>query len=119
LKARNSSIAGQFADPDGDGLINLLEQEYGTDPNLANVSPAPPTINLESESGVLKADFAPVANVATIHAEVSDDLISWGTIGISTSLEQGRTVERDSLDVQSAPRRFMRLEIRRSESYAD
>ena len=33
--ATNSAIAGDFADPDGDGILNLLEYALGSDPNMA------------------------------------------------------------------------------------
>jgi hypothetical protein len=37
--ANNSSIAGDTADPDHDGIPNLLEYAYATDPNVPNASP--------------------------------------------------------------------------------
>jgi hypothetical protein len=37
--ANNNSIAGDTADPDNDGIANLLEYAYATDPNVANAPP--------------------------------------------------------------------------------
>jgi hypothetical protein len=37
--ALNPDIAGDVADPDGDGVNNLLEYTSGTDPLRADVSP--------------------------------------------------------------------------------
>ena len=37
--ASDPSISGDFADPDGDGVPNVLEFAFGTDPNTANTNP--------------------------------------------------------------------------------
>lgn len=36
--ANNPAIAGDAADPDGDGIVNALEYAFGSDPNLANTN---------------------------------------------------------------------------------
>jgi hypothetical protein len=36
--ADNPAIAGDSADPDGDGIANILEYAFGSDPNLANTN---------------------------------------------------------------------------------
>jgi hypothetical protein len=35
----NSTVAGDTADPDLDGAVNLLEYAFATDPNIANINP--------------------------------------------------------------------------------
>jgi hypothetical protein len=37
--ANNAAIAGDLADPDQDGLVNLLEYAFASDPNVASTNP--------------------------------------------------------------------------------
>jgi len=38
INANNTAVAGDNSDPDGDGIPNILEYAFGSDPNVANTN---------------------------------------------------------------------------------
>ncbi len=74
--AGNLSIAGDLADPDGDGLVNLLEQAFGFDPNAASQG-----FEAATEDGFLSVVYRQDLQAAvTIGIEVSvDGMTTWQT----------------------------------------
>lgn len=119
------------ADPEGDGLINLLEYALSLDPTLADLTGLP-EVELKDYSGTtyLSMTFhrSSLASDLTYTVQVSNDLVTWTDVGSSigggvttgsgfvaeTGAPPDFTVEvRDIVpyDPNSPTRRFMRLRI--------
>ena len=110
LQLADPAVSGETADPDGDGLANLIEYALALDPNLPGISPV-----IASQSGGY-LNLASAKNAAatdiTWSAQVSDDLANWQPAVILTdSLAQFEA--RDSILVAAAGKRFIRLKITR------
>src|SRR5882724_5559119 len=115
--ANNAAIAGDLADPDGDGVTNLLEYALGLNPNVANVSGLP-AVGLTN--GFLTLTYTRVnsATDITYLPEVSGNLINWnnGPGFVNQSVLASNSVfqtiqARDLVPVGGAPSRFIRLHI--------
>ncbi|MBI3879981.1 MAG: hypothetical protein HY301_07935 [Verrucomicrobia bacterium] len=127
----NAAIAGDFADPDGDGVPNLLEYLLGTDPNAA-ASAGRPGLGSANESGsnFLTLTFSFDTNQTDVTATVlvSPDVTNWFagsvysasnsvpntafTTQVSRSGGNPQTiVVRDNVPVESAVRQFMKLQV--------
>ncbi len=114
--ANNTAIAGDLADPDHDGTLNLLEYALGLEPLIPSTSGLP----VLDASGIyltLTTQKNPAATDVTYNVEAKDDLIN-GTVWSSattTILQNTSTVlqVRDNTPITNAPHRFMRLQITR------
>src|SRR5262249_29930012 len=71
----NASISGDLADPDGDGLVSLMEFAMGLPPKLANMNALNPRI----ESGQFMITYArnKAATDLLLTLETSTDLTTW------------------------------------------
>ncbi len=109
--AYNPDVAADQADPDGDGMKNLLEYAVGTDPLAADV---PAWWSFGLENGFLTASAAknPGATNLTWGAESSADLCAWNAT--NTILLQNTTSlfkVRDNSPVATNRSHFLRLKI--------
>lgn len=110
------NVSGPTADPDADGLKNLLEYALGLTPGTADTLSTRVTHDLVNISGSnylrLSIIRNPAATDITLTVEVSSDLITWTTVptvietNTSTSL-----IVRDTVPMTSAAKRFMRLKV--------
>lgn len=118
--AGNQSIAGDSADPDSDGLPNLLEYAEKLDPNQSSLADAPQSQTLSiSGTSYLSLSFrrliAPSDVLYTV--EASSDLTNWvnvtSVVGTPVNnLDGTETVTiRDSSPLNSSSRRFLRLRV--------
>ncbi len=113
--ADDPAIAGDAANPDHDGLANLLEYALGTDPNKPNPSPVTWEITGEPPALVITIPRDPAATDVTLEVEATDTLAdpsSWSTDGVEIL-----TNTPDLLivrDAQPGPRRFFRIRATRN-----
>lgn len=112
------AISGPLADPDGDGVPNLLEFALALDPMTAH-SDGQPTGTLDA--GVLNLTYVRRMDVADLNyiVEVSSDMITWQS-GSSHTREASVTaldgvreqvVVADLTPLSTVTTRFMRLRV--------
>ncbi|MGC9451914.1 MAG: S8 family serine peptidase [Oceanipulchritudo sp.] len=105
--------AADDADPDGDGLHNLLEFAFDSDPRNAADGPLPqPGISRVSGPPSLTLSFTPevVAGLRFFIEPRNDPSFSQDPVEVTGSLQQGIPyLYLDSSDLNSTPSRFLRL----------
>jgi autotransporter-associated beta strand protein len=103
-----------IADPDGDGLVNLIEYALGLNPQIANPNP----IQFDKESvgadTYLRLSVArdPDASGVLIEGQVAETLApgSWSSESVVIELTPPTEFRvRDSVPMSASSRRFMRL----------
>lgn len=112
--ASNPLVAGESADPDSDGLANLLEYALGTSPNLPSVSGI--SFDFENVEGTdfmrITIQRNPDASDVTFLVETTSDPTDPQAWSDADTLVETNTpsllVVRDTL---SGPRRMMRLRV--------
>ena len=112
----SENSAADAADPDGDGLNNLLEYALGLDPNASGVIPAtlaPNGANLEYN---YTRSTAAKDNGVTYQIEWSDTLEagSWSTETVSeevTSTQGALETVKTSVPAGTGGKRFLRLRV--------
>ena len=110
----NSGDAADAADPDGDGIPNLIEYATGTHPMAANAS----VVDLAKSGDFLTLAFPVVEDASlTYTVQASNDLAAGfvpatGTVGTSGGI---RTYTDDVSLATPGVRRFLRLQVGRAE----
>ncbi len=114
--AENLGLAADTADPDGDGIPNLLEYAFGGDPLVPGTATLP-TADILADR--LALAFDRVADPALTYAVQATDSLegsaSWTDIWTSTGASNfaGPAAVPDETRFDNAPRRFLRVEVRR------
>lgn len=111
------AVAGNEADPDGDGICNLLEYAFALEPKLPDAAGRPAgyfngdyfEMKYRQNKAAVDLQFLPEGRN---QLESSD----WSSAGLSESAraDQGAFYEvtvRDSAGVTNAPQRFLRLNV--------
>lgn len=113
----NFALSGPAADPDTDGLPNLIEYALGAEPRLPDASAFAPTLLPGSATPTLR--FGRVADpLLTYRVESSANLASWSVIGTSTGAQNlaGPAEFADPAPLSpESPRRFLRLQVTHAE----
>ena len=118
-------ISGDDADPDNDGIKNLVEYALGRDPKTSDsASPSSAVIQNVSGTNYLTLTFRrriPALDLSyTVQTQATLDGQGWLAtaveFGLPTSNGDGteNVIYRDSIPVNSATKRFMRVKITRS-----
>ena len=119
------AISGDTADPDGDGIANLLEYAFNLNPRVANLPTGLPTVALVNLSGSFANQITfsrrLVNPEVSYIVETSSDLQTWLTggatqisLGSSDGVVQMVTFRDNTpLNPPSVMQRFIRVRITR------
>lgn len=119
--ATNPAVSGNLADPDNDGIVNLLEYALNLDPNVADQAGLP-TAQLDSGCGCLTLIYTRVVSDTDIKYSVegaSDPGGAWSTNGIIETVIGGdgvtQTNKASDLNnpIATSGKRFMHLRVTR------
>jgi len=108
------TVSGQLADPDSDGIPNLLEYAFASDPKTPSASVLP---TAAMEGGYLTITYAvnPAASDLAYVVEVSSDLATWNSGPAYTTspvpVPGTQTMKVSDLTPASTGRRFIRLRV--------
>ncbi|MDP1579159.1 MAG: choice-of-anchor D domain-containing protein [Candidatus Didemnitutus sp.] len=110
----NTGVAANFADPDGDGRVNLLEFALALDPHAPD-APELPAVTATATEWVFTYRRTSAADGVMISVEASTDLTAWGT-GLLTRHEliasaSGIETWQAACLRSTSPKVFFRLRI--------
>ncbi|MEM7386908.1 MAG: lamin tail domain-containing protein, partial [Verrucomicrobiota bacterium] len=109
----NPAISGLSADPDQDGLLNLVEYALNTSPTTADGSPFTLGEMAVDGASYLTLTFNTRDNLgAEISLESSEDLQAWSAVSNSetTTVENGLMI-RDGVPLGSSDERYVRIRV--------
>lgn len=111
--ANNPAIAGDLADPDADGLNNLLEYALGLDPKVAGPSGITHDLVAIEQTNYLRLSINrnPDASDVVLTVESCGDLTDWSSA--TTAIEVATASQLIVRDTGSGARRFIRLKVTR------
>jgi len=119
--ANNTAISGDFADPDRDGIVNLLEYALYLNPNAASTSGLP-IPQVDPGCGCLTLTYTKVISAIDLvyTAEAADDPSGpWNSNGVTHTViaDNGTTQTITASDaghpVTTSGKRFMHLKVTR------
>jgi len=99
INANNPAISGDTADPDQDGIPNLLEYAYAADPNTAGTNPF--TGQLNGQQFELQFPRNTSAMDLTYQIQASSDLSTWSNI-LTYTAANGWTINLAGATVSEA-----------------
>ncbi|MBS0659565.1 MAG: HYR domain-containing protein [Verrucomicrobia bacterium] len=105
----NSSDAADLADPDRDGLNNLLEYALGLNPLAAEVSDH--LLSQRIVNGQSTVSFYRARGELNYLVYVSTDLMSWTLIATNPGTLDSQVTLTDPMPILPGARRFYRLEV--------
>ncbi len=117
LTTINSGDAADSADPDHDGMINLLERAFALNPNVPDPPAARPQVATDGSFLILTYQRSLAATDLEFQAQWSNDLATWHETGIidsliSTGTTTGTRAAKVPLAILDPARSFIRLRVR-------
>ena len=113
-EAGNPVVAGELADPDGDGVANLLEYAFATEPRRAGGAAVTAG---EVDEGLLAVDYRINLDATDVVAAVqwSEDLGTWSDAPATVTVlgESGRVRTVRATVPADGVRRFLRVKVTR------
>ena len=119
--ANNAAISGDLADPDSDGIVNLLEYALNLNPNMASGTGLP-TMEIDPACGCLTLTYSKVLSAIDLTYTVeaaSNPVGPWSTNGITQTVlgSDGVTQTNKASDagnpISTSGKRFMHLRVTR------
>ncbi len=109
------AVIGATADPDGDGMPNLLEYLFGSAPLSTEAASVGPTIAPDG-SGNLRFEFRRAKNISalSLSVETSPDLAQWADTALVPGIvadEEDHQILRVVVPLGEAPSLFVRLRV--------
>jgi hypothetical protein len=108
LSEMNEADAEATADPDGDGIANLLEYALGGDPLIPNSASLP---QISVDNTYMTITFLRLRSDIIYRIKASDDLVTWSVIAENPGSVGSWVTVEDTVSIAEASRRFLRLEI--------
>jgi autotransporter-associated beta strand protein len=99
------------ADPDGDGLNNLLEYAFNGNPTSAASAPGPSVSLLPAPGSTLQITFLRARPELTYEVQSSTDLSTWTTLATNPGIVSTTTLVTYTDPSPVTTRRFLRLRI--------
>lgn len=111
----NTGTAADTADPDGDGILNLLEFASNSNPTTPNTMPGVLVLNGNNITFTYTRSKAAMSDGVTFTVEWSDELSpqSWSNTGVSETITSDDNVVQTvkALFRPAASKRFVRLTV--------
>lgn len=110
LELADELVSGDGADPDGDGIVNLMEFFRGSDPHVSNQATP---LQFATSAGVMELRYdLPSGLSGIVHGiEWSENLQDWSFMGSDFDEESGGLEKRILLLPQDQQKRFYRLKL--------
>lgn len=109
----DNGTAADLADPDSDGVPNLLEYALGTDPNSAASYALPHVSRLPEPNSLLIITYKRAASDLTYEVQTTTNLadsLSWTSIGVDQGTPSGDRITTATIPY-STGLRFLRLHV--------
>jgi hypothetical protein len=107
--AKETTVWGDHADPENDGMRNLLERALGGDPWRSSSADLP--VFGRTENGALTLTFLRAMSDLTYIVEGSSTLLTWDTLATNPGAA-GQNVTVNDTPPFGAQRRFLRLRVK-------
>lgn len=109
-----TTLTARLDDPDGDGIVNQIEWQTGTDPNLRNSPP----LGLQRVGNNWQASFSRslMVDPSTLKLQTSEDLATWTNVaypssGLSSTASSESFTQLLPVSGSVPPRKFARLKV--------
>ena len=114
--ANNEAVRGDHADPDSDGMVNLLEYAFGLDPLVLSTEGGPMG-DIFTNRLRLRVQKNPLATDVSVLVQVNSDLSDspgWTTDGLTLLQDTPTLLEvLDNVSLDDADFRFLRVKVTR------